>query len=172
MARVVPIVYRWAASIDGERQCPSPTARDVADSGGLASKSEDVCSVREGTQMTKFLAGLISAVALTAGSALGDGYDVGSKADIVAVQTEEHRIAPSHNHVLGVHVDGNYALLLFWAGTTFTPGIEQHDAFKRTSGQHWTRIYSGQYACTQLVKHGVTPAVEHQLCSGWGDVGS
>ena len=122
--------------------------------------------------MTKFLVGLVAVIAATAGSALADGYNVGSKADIAGVQAAEHQIAPSHNHVLGVHVDGNYALLLFWAGSNFTPGIEQNDAFKRTSGQRWTRIYSGHDACTQLVQHGVTAAIEHQLCSGWGDVGS
>jgi hypothetical protein len=126
--------------------------------------------------MKKFLLGLTASIAVTTGLALAGVYYVGSQADIAAVQALEHQIAPTHNHILGVHVAGDYALLLFWSG----PDWQRHtqmgdDAFKRISGERWTRIYTpakGVDTCSQLPQHGVSASVTHQLCSGWGDVGS
>ncbi len=124
--------------------------------------------------MRKFFVALAAFTAATTGLGLAGTYFVGTKADIAAVQALEHRIAPTHNNILGVHVIGNYALLLFWSGTSFSPDLYKHDAFKRISDERWTRIYTGTGvdACSQLVQHGVPASSAHNLCSNWGDVGS
>jgi len=127
-------------------------------------------------QMKKFWVGLTLAAAMSAGFASAAVYYVGSKADIAAVQAVERKIAPAHNHILGVHVVGDYALLLFWSGVDWQHHTQEaDDAFKRVSGERWTRIYSpaiGADTCSNLVQRGVPAAVEKQLCSGWGDIGS
>jgi hypothetical protein len=122
--------------------------------------------------MLKFLTTVTALIAATTTAAPAGIYFVGPKADVAAVQAAEHKIAPSHNNVIGVHVIGDYALLLFWSGSTFAPNLEKHDAFKRSSGERWTRIYTGSDACNQLARRGVPPAIATRLCSGWGDVGS
>jgi hypothetical protein len=126
--------------------------------------------------MKRFWIGLTLWASMSAAFVSAGVYYVGSKADTAAVQAAESKIAPAHNHILGVHVVGDYALLLFWSGVDWQHhSQESYDAFKRSSGERWTRIYSpalGVDTCSHLVQQGVPAAVEKQLCSGWGDVGS
>lgn len=122
--------------------------------------------------MRKFLVGLAALTAMTTGFVFA--ADIGSKADIAAVQAAEHQIPPTHN-IIAVHVVGNYALLLVQAGRSWSSNIpESYVAFKRISGERWTRIYPDNHGdqCTALVQHGVPASIAHQLCTGWGDVGS
>jgi hypothetical protein len=129
--------------------------------------------------MRKFLVGLAALTAMTTGVVFAGVYFAGSKTDIAAVQAAEHRLSPSA-HIEGVHVVGNYALLLVWWGSSFNNGginTQTNSAFKRISGERWTMIFAksggfGPAGCTALVQHGVPASVAHQLCTGWGDVGS
>lgn len=129
--------------------------------------------------MKKFLVRSVMLTAMTTGVALAGVYFAGPRADIMAVQAAEHRISPSA-HIEGVHVVGDYALLLVWWGSNFNNGgsaTETNSAFKRTSGGRWMMIFPtsghiGPGVCTTLVRHGVPPSIAQQLCTGWGDVGS
>jgi hypothetical protein len=125
--------------------------------------------------MRKFLLGLAALTAMANGIALAGVYFLGPKADIAAVEVAERQSV--HNHVSGVHVIGNYALVLEWSGTTFDPAHNGYSAFKRVSAERWMTLYAHHqgppgYQCPELVRHGVPGSIAHQLCTGWGDVGS
>jgi hypothetical protein len=123
--------------------------------------------------MKKFVLLFVASSAAMTGFALAQSF-VGPKVDIAAVQTTEHRLSPGA-HINAVNVQGDYALILFWSGKTFSPDLDRFDAFKRSSGERWTRLYAGAKwgnHCTLLVQDGVSASVAHKLCTGWGDVGS
>ena len=124
--------------------------------------------------MAKFFIRLTALAALTTSIVLAAIYFVGPKADIAAVQAAEHKIVPVHDHVIGIHVIDNYALLLSWSGTSFDPNLEGDSAFKRISGEQWKPIYVHYKGdqCIELVHRGVPASIAHELCTGWGDVGS
>jgi hypothetical protein len=122
--------------------------------------------------MRKFLLALIALTAMANGVVLAGVYFLGSKADIAAVEVAEKQFV--HNHVSGVHVIGNYALVLEWSGTTFDPAHNGYSAFKRISAERWVTIFAHYQGdnCAELVRKGVPASTAHQLCTGWGDVGS
>jgi hypothetical protein len=89
---------------------------------------------------------------------------VGSKSDIGALITLEHKLYPN-KEVEGIHVVGDYALMR-WIVPREASGV---GLFKRASGGEWGKITQGggAMAKSDLVGAGVPAPIASQLLAGW-----
>jgi hypothetical protein len=109
----------------------------------------------------KFLLGLVALSVVTTG--LVFAADVGPKADVAAVRAAQLQKIKG-GQTGDVHVVGNYALVQWYWGEASGAA-----AFKRSSGERWSRILAGGGASpvVVLVAAGIPASIARQLCSGW-----
>lgn len=112
--------------------------------------------------MKKFFAALVASCAMMTATVLA--ADVGPRADVAAVRAVSLQKNPG-NHVAGVHVVGNYALIDWYGGEA-----SGYAAYKRVSGERWQQIDWGGGATDPTLEsqHGVPISIARQLCAGWG----
>jgi hypothetical protein len=93
-----------------------------------------------------------------------------SKADIAGVSAAQKQLWGANLNramIIGMHVDGDYALDVWNQSHICCPSA----VFKRIEGERWTRITKSggdsPLPESDIVHSGVPASIAHQLCSGW-----